>query len=175
MGALAALSLLSLLGFAGEVIPFGYAVGFKDRDALARATSAGFIITVIFMGLHAGNITNSIIRAFEPGSLVVGGFVGYLGLLIAGSNRYKRRQSWLVMQTIVLIICFAGVVGGSILGLKSIQIIAGIFLALWTVEKMVEIPGDGFVPWVLKLMAASSALYLIVTYGAPLYSQYLIV
>ncbi|HBG06232.1 MAG: hypothetical protein A2075_00795 [Geobacteraceae bacterium GWC2_58_44] len=174
LGAFAALSLMSLLGFAGEVIPFGYAVGFKDNDALARATSAGLIITALFMGLHAGNVANPLIRAFEPGSLIVGGFVCYLGLLIAGSDRYKSRQKWIVMQAIVLSICFAGVIGGSILGLKSIQIIAGIFLALWTIEKMVEIPGNGFVPWVLKLMAASGTLYLAVTYGAPIYAQYLI-
>lgn len=175
MGAFAALSLMALLGFAGEVIPFGYAVGFRDNDALARGTSAGIIITVLFMGLHAANITTPIIRAFDSGSLVVGGFVGYLGLLIAASDRYKSRQNWIVMQAIVLSICFAGVIAGSILGLKSIQIMAGVFLALWTIEKMVEIPGDGFVPWVLKLMAASGALYLIVTFGAPFYAQHLIV
>jgi hypothetical protein len=174
MGAFAALSLMSLLGFAAYVIPFGYVVGFKDNDALARATTAGLFIMALFMGLHAGNITNSVIHAFEPGSLIVGGFVGYLGLLIAGSNWYKRRQKWIVMQAIVLAICFAGVISGSIIGLKSIQIMAGVFLALWTIEKMVEIPGAGFVPWVLKLMAASGALYLVVTYGAPFYARHFI-
>jgi len=126
------------------------------------------------MGLHAGNVTNSPIRAFEPGALIVGGFVGYLGLLIAGSTWYKRRQNWIIMQAIVLAICFAGVISASILGLTSVQIIAGVFLTLWTIEKMVEIPGRGFVPWVLKLMAASGVLYLIVTYGAPVYARYLI-
>jgi hypothetical protein len=174
MGAFAALALMSLLGFAADVIPFGYSVGFKDNDALARATSAGFIITALFMGLHAANIATPCIRTFEPGSLIVGGFVGYLGLLIAGSNWYKHRQKWIIMQVIVLVICFAGVIGGSITGLKSIQIMAGVFLALWTIEKMVEIPGKGFVPWVLKLMAASGALYLVVTYGAPFYARHLI-
>jgi hypothetical protein len=39
---------------------------------------------------------------------------------------------------------------------------------------MVELPGRGFVPWVLKLMAASGFLYLIVTYGAPGYARYFI-
>lgn len=174
MGAFAALSLMVLLGFAGEVIPFGFAVGFKDNDALSRGTSAGLMVMLLFMGLHAANVTGSVFRAFEPGSLVVGGFVGFLGLLIAGSDRYRNRQGWLAMQAIVLAVCFAGVIGASILGLKSIQIIAGVFLALWTIEKMVEIPGDGFVPWVLKLMGASGALYLVVTYGAPFYAQYLI-
>jgi hypothetical protein len=174
MGAFAALSLMTLLGFAGEVIPFGYAVGFRDDDALARATPAGLIIMVLFMGLHAGNVTNSHLRAFEPGALIVGGFVGYLGLLIAGSNWYKKRQNWILMQAIVLAICFAGVISASILGLTSVQIIAGVFLTLWTIEKMVEIPGRGFVPWVLKLMAASGVLYLIVTYGAPSYARYFI-
>jgi hypothetical protein len=129
---------------------------------------------MLFMGLHAANITNAVIRVFEPGSLIVGGFVGYLGLLIAASKQYWRRQRWIVMQAIVLAVCFFGVIGGSLIGLKSIQIIAGVFLTLWTIEKLVEIPGDGFVPWVLKLMAASGALYLIVTYGAPLYARYLI-
>ncbi len=174
MGANAALSLMVLLGFAGEVIPFGYAVGFRSNDALARATSAGLLVTVLFMGLHAANVTHPVISAFEPGSLIVGGFVGYLGLLIAGSEWYKNRRRWIAMQAIVLTICFAGVIGASILGLKSIQIIAGVFLTLWTVEKMVEIRGQGFMPWVLKLMAASGTLYLIVTFGAPVYARYLL-
>lgn len=175
MGGFAAVSLMVLLGFAGEVIPLGYAIGFRDNDALARGTSAGLILTVLFMGLHAANITNPVIRAFDSGALIVGGFVCYLGLLIAASARYKSRQNWIVMQGIVLCICFAGVIVASIIGLKSIQIIAGSFLALWTIEKMVEIPGDGFVPWVLKLMAASGVLYLIVTLGAPFYARQFIV
>lgn len=82
-------------------------------------------------------------------------------------------MNWLAMQAIVLFICFAGVLCASLLGISSVQIIAGSFLTLWAIEKLVEIPGDGFVPWVLKLMAASGVLYLIVTYGAPLYAQYL--
>jgi hypothetical protein len=129
---------------------------------------------VIFMCLHAANVTSPQISAFETGSLVVGGFVGYLGLLIAGSIHYRTRQKWLIMQVIVLAICFAGVISASILDLKSVQILAGVFLALWTIEKMVEIPGRGFVPWVLKLMVASGFLYLVVTYGAPGYARYFI-
>jgi hypothetical protein len=156
------------------VIPFGYAIGFRNNDALARATSAGLVVMVIFMCLHAANVTSPQIRAFETGSLVVGGFVGYLGLLIASSIRYRTRQKWLIMQVIVLALCFAGVISASILGLRSVQILAGVFLALWTIEKMVELPGRGFVPWVLKLMAASGFLYLIVTYGAPGYARYFI-
>jgi hypothetical protein len=174
MGAFAALSLMTLLGFAGEVIPFGYAIGFRTNDALARATSAGLVVMVIFMCLHAAHITSPQIHAFETGALVVGGFVGYLGLLIASSIRYRTRQKWLIMQVIVLALCFAGVISASILGLRSVQILAGVFLALWTIEKMVELPGRGFVPWVLKLMAASGFLYLIVTYGAPGYARYFI-
>jgi hypothetical protein len=175
MGGFAALSLIVLLGFAGEVIPFCYVIGFRDNDTLARETSAALVMTAIFMGLHAAHISNPTVRVFEPGALVVGGFVGYFGLLIAGSDWYRRRQRWMVMQVIVLAFCFAGVIGGSVLGLGSIQIMAGVFLSLWTIEKMVEIPGNGFVAWVLKMMAASGSLYLIVTYGAPLYARYLIV
>jgi hypothetical protein len=174
MGAFAALSLMALLGFAAQVVPFGYVVGFRGNDELARATSSGFLVLILFMALHAANITNSAIRVFEPGSLIVSGFVGYLGLLIAASKQYRNRQRWIVMQAIVLVACFLGVIAGSLLGLKSIQIIAGVFLTLWTIEKLVEIPGEGFVPWVLKLMAVSGILYLIVTYGAPLYARYLI-
>lgn len=173
MGGFAALSFMSLLGFSGAVIPFGYAVGFRDNDALARATPAGLIVMLLFMILHAVNVDHPYLRLFEPGSLIVGSFVGYLGLLIAGSNRYRSRLNWRAMQAIVLFLCFAGVICASLLELKSVQIVSGAFLTLWTIEKLVEIPGEGFVPWVLKLMAASGVLYLIVTYGAPLYAQYL--
>jgi hypothetical protein len=141
LGAFAALSLMTLLGFTGAVIPMGYAIGFRDKDALARATSAGLAVMALFMALHAGNISNPAVRAFVPGSLIVGGIVGYLGLLIAASLRYRMRQNWLIMQGIVLVVCFAGVIGASLLGLGSIRIIAGVILTLWTIEKMVEVPG----------------------------------
>lgn len=174
MGAFAALALMALLGFMADIIPFGYVIGFKDETALARATSAGLIIVAAFMALHVLNLSPPHVMAFETGALVVGGFVGYLGLLIVGTHWYPNRQNWLLMQVIVLILCFAGVISASIFGLKSIQIIAGVFLGLWTIEKMLEIPGVGFVPWLLKGMAASGALYLIVTYGTPLYAHHFI-
>ncbi len=173
IGGLAALSLMTLLGFSGAIIPFGYALGFRDHDALARGTSTGLLVVAVFMCLKAANFTHPLLRPFESGALVVGGIVGYLGLLIAGSNRYLKRLNWLAMQGLVLVLCFAGVLCASLLGISSVQIIAGSFLTLWTIEKLVEIPGNGFVPWVLKLMAASGALYLMVTYGAPIYARYL--
>lgn len=174
LGAAAVLSLMTLLGFAGEVLPMGYAVGFRNNDALSRATSAGLAVMTFFMCLHAVSSVNPLVHVFESGGLIVGGFVGYLGLLIASSTRYQKRTAWVPMQAIALVVCFIGVIGGALAGVPSVQIIAGIFLTLWTVEKMVEIPCRGFVPWVLKLMATSGALYLIVTYGAPLYARYLV-
>ena len=170
MGAFAALSLMALLGFMASVIPFGYAVGFKGDGALARATSIAILMVGGFVVFNALKVSNPYITAFETGTLVGGGFVGYLGLLIASAKWYTERQNWFIMQIIVLGICFAGVMTGSIFALKSIQVMAGVFLALWTIEKMVEIPGHGFVPYLLKGMGASGALYLIVTYATPLYA-----
>lgn len=173
LGAFAVLSLMTLLGCTGEVIPMGYVVGFRGNDALARATSAGLCVMALFMALRVVNIVSPVIHTFEAGGLIVGGFVGYLGLLIASSIYYERRLKYGPMQAVALVACFAGVTGGSLIGISSVQIIAGVFLALWAVEKLVEIPGRGFVPWILKLMAASGGLYLIVTYAAPLYARYL--
>jgi hypothetical protein len=46
---------------------------------------------MLFMGLHAGNFNNPYINAFEPGSLVVGGFIDYLGLLQPVDGLYTSR------------------------------------------------------------------------------------
>lgn len=171
LGAFTVSSLMVLIGFFSGVTQIGYVLGFRSDDALGRATPTGLLIMTAFMGLRGGSFNHRLVQAFEPGAVLVGGLTGYLGLLIGASHWYKKRLSWLSMQLLVLAIFLFGVLGGALVEMKSVQIISGVFLVLWTIEKMLEIPGKGFVPWTLKLMAASGVLYLIVTYVAPLYAS----
>lgn len=177
LGALTALSLFVLLGFVGEVIPFGYAVGFRDDNALGRATAAGFLLVTLYTILRLIDVAPSHLMIFETGSLVIGSIIGYLGLLIASIRWYpaKHRRHWCWMQAISIVACFAGVFFGSLIGAASLQIIAGVFLGLLVIEKMVEIPvEDKLVPWLVKGIILCILVYVIVHYGAPFYAAHFI-
>lgn len=172
LGAAAVLALFALLGFVGEVLPFGYAVGFRSKNALARGTVVGILIVAILTGLRLFDVAPSYLGIFETGGLVIGSLISYLGLLIVTNSWYdtKDRPSWLLTNLLALAYCLAGVFVGSLLGLKSVQIIAGVFLALGIIEKMLEIPGKSVGAWAFKGMLGFGLVYAIVHYGAPFYA-----
>lgn len=176
LGAAAVLSLFVLLGFAGEAIPFGYAVGFRSKNALARGTATGMLIVAIVTSLKLFDVAPSYLGIFETGGLVIGSLISYLGLLIVSNSWYdtEDRPSWILTNLLALAYCLAGVFIGSLLGLKSIQIIAGVFLALGIIEKMLEIPGKSVGAWAFKGMLGFGAVYTIVHYGAPWFSAHFI-
>lgn len=143
VGFAAMIALMGALGFSAAVIPCGYAVGFTDDDALARATSAGFLLLALFVGLRVFGISEGTLHVFTAGALWMGSFVGYLGLLIASSKWYSRRRIYPLMQLITILAGIAAIFFGSVFDVGELQKIGGTFFALYLIEKVCEIPAEG--------------------------------
>jgi hypothetical protein len=177
IGFVAVMAAMGALGFSVAVIPFGYAVGFKDEDAVARGTGAALVILIGFVALRALGHHIPAIAVFTEGAYWMGAFVGYLGLLILASKWYARRGNYAAMQVVMIVAGIAAIVVGSVLQIGELQKIGGTFFALWGIEKLTEIPvaskeGVGVlclflagvltaVAWTVKANAATFAPYIL--------------
>jgi hypothetical protein len=143
IGVIASVSLICALGFAAGMGPMCYFIGFYNDDALARGTSASFLILALFVGLRATDTHIPNLEVFAPGMLFVGSFVGYLGLLIASSKWYDHRRSsfggYLGRQLWTLVLCMAALFFGAVLNIPQLLQIGGTFFALWALEKGIEV------------------------------------
>lgn len=138
IGFLAVMALMGALGFSVAVIPFGFAVGWEEKNLVPRATNASFAILVGFVLLKLyGQQTP--LAVFEAGAYFMGAFVGYLGLLIMASKWYDRTM-YPLMQVTMIAAGAGAIVVGSILHIGELQKIGGTFLALWVMEKLAEVP-----------------------------------
>lgn len=149
-GFVTAIALMSALGFSVITLPGCYVIGFDDRDGkdkavLARATSAGFLLILVFGLLRVLGSTTSAAHLFESGALWMGSFVGYLGLLIASSRWYDGHKNYILKQVVVLMAGVGALFFGSVFGISELQKIGGTFFVLWMVEKFLEIPAKSLV------------------------------
>lgn len=142
IGFIAVGAFMGMLGFSFIVVPGGYLIGFKDRDALMQATTAGFITLAAFVVLRVSGQYVPYIHVFEQGALWLGSFVGYLGLLIASSRWYGNRAIYPLMQVITIVLGMAAIAVGSLLGIPQLLGIGGTFFALYLIEKPFEIPAE---------------------------------
>lgn len=142
VGFIAIGALMGMLGFSAAVIPCGYIIGFRDDDALARATSAAFLILIAFVVLRVIGDTLPYAHVFEQGALWLGGFVGYLGLLIASSRWWYERGTgeYIIMQVVTILLGITALAVGSVFGIPQLLGIGGTFFALYLIEKPFEIP-----------------------------------
>ncbi len=145
-----AIALMSALGFSVIALPGCYVIGFDSRDGkeqavIARATSAGFLLILVFGILRVLGSTTSAAHLFEGGALWMGSFVGYLGLLIASSRWYDGHKNYILKQAVVLVAGVAALFFGSVFGIGELQKIGGTFFVLWMVEKFLEIPAKSLV------------------------------
>ena len=164
VGFVAVMALVGSLGFSVAVIPCGYAVGFKDDDAVARGTFAAFFILIGFVLLRVFGARVQALAVFEGGAYWMGAFVGYLGLLIISSKWYATRN-YALMQIVMVVAGVLALVVGSVLQIPELQKIGGTFFGLWLVEKLAEIPveskeGVAVLCLVIAGVLAGSAWYI---------------
>ena len=160
IGFIAVIALMGALGFSGAVIPCGFAIGFKDEDALARATSTAFLILIGFVIIRILGYIIPYLQVFEKGALFMGSFVGYLGLLIASSRWYTKRTNWLFMQGVMLVACIAALAIGSIFQIGELKKIGGTFFGLWMIEKPFEIPAESATQYAVITLVVSILVFL---------------
>lgn len=158
VGFITAGAFMGLLGFSAAVIPCGYAIGFKDDDDVARATTSAFLLLALFVATRiSGNFSR--LQVFEQGALWFGAFVGYLGLLIASSKWYGgKRVHYVLMQIVTIVLGMAAIGVGSVFGIKPLLGVGGTFFVLYLIEKPFEIPKESATGFAVTGLLVSGAL-----------------
>ncbi len=143
IGIIAVGALLSSLGFSFIASPLCYIIGFRNENVVGRTTAVAFLILIAAVVSRIVGLNQAIGTLFIPGALLLGSFVGYLGLLISSSkwsDVFISRASYWMMQLVTLIAGLAALFVGSVFGIGELQKIGGTFFVLWGVEKLLEIP-----------------------------------
>jgi hypothetical protein len=141
IGFFAIIALMAALGFSVIVSPLRYAIGFEDESAIGRTTASAFGILTIFVVLRIFGVSIPYLSVFERGSLFMGSFVGYLGLLIGSSRWYPNsRKGYGLLQVTTVILGTLALFVGTVWAIPELSKIGGTFFALWMVEKLFEIP-----------------------------------
>jgi hypothetical protein len=115
-----------------------------DDWGVSRPTIAAFVLLAIFVPLRLFGTRIPGLAVFDFGSLFLGSFVGYSGLLILSNSYYHRRDSvhhrylWYQIGTII-----AGLMAlllGSVFQIPELQKIGGTFFVLYLGAKIIDIP-----------------------------------
>lgn len=161
IGFFAVIALMSGLGFSAASTPLCYAIGFRDRDAIGRATSASFMILAAYVAAHVYGQSNPIAKIFEPGALFMGTFVGYIGVLISSSRFYCEASdnSYALRQVFAVALGVAALYFGSVWQISELQKIGGTFFALYIIEKFTDIPAGSTRGYALIGLVLSGAVY----------------
>jgi hypothetical protein len=156
---LSVMAFQSALGFSFMSMPMGFAIGFKDNEAMARTMGSSLLLLMFYCGIaiFGGNATIPIrFLYFQNASLLCGGFIFGLGCLIVSSkyyytgkyNRHDNTGSFYWGRNIFAIIFYiVGLSCGTLFpSLVYLQKICGTFLFLFCSEKYVELPwkGEGY-------------------------------
>jgi len=142
-------ALMAFLGFEFHVLWGGYALGFKNDDALQRSTTAAFALLLIAVAAKVLAPPSPPILLFRDSVFWIAGFVGYLGLLIASSRWYRHRTSYMVMQLITITAGVLALWAGSVFDINILRGIGGTFFVLYLIEKPFEIPAKSTVGFAL--------------------------
>jgi len=144
LGFLAVVAFMSYLGFSVWVLPMCYAIGFDDDGdgaVISRAVGAAFIMVGIFVAQQITGFALGGFDVFSVGIEYMGSFVYFIGLLILSSKWIEEEYSghFALMQFIMIGSGIGAMFLGSFWDLGVLRSIGGTFLALWAVEKYIEI------------------------------------
>ncbi len=161
LGFIACAGLLSTLGFSVIVSPLCYCIGFEDEKAVGNATSAAFLLLAFGVLSHVFGLKHAeFLQVFDFGSLFLGSFVGYLGLLIASSRWYDgRNRNYVLFQVATIAAGVAALAIGSIFGISVLQKVGGTFFCLYLVEKLWEIPVESKTGYALIGLVSSAMIF----------------
>lgn len=152
-------ALMVSLGFSGAMGGLSYAIGFKDKEALGRATAASFTMLAVFVGMRIFATANPTAHVFEFGALFLGSFVGYLGLLIHSSRWYEEGRDYGLAQVVTTLLGCAAIFVGSVWQIGELQKIGGTFFVLYILEKIFEVPVEKRINYAYLGLLASGLLY----------------
>ena len=166
IGFIAVGAFVSMLGFSVLVLPLCYCIGFRDDEAVVRATTAAGIMVGFYTAFHAtGVVVPDILELFRPGVMWIGTFVYFLGLLIMTSKFYSTDVRYVCAQLLMIASGIAAISLGTIYQIPTLQRIGGTLFYLYAIEKYFEIPW-GETSWAWITLIFSGLLY-----GGALFAQ----
>jgi hypothetical protein len=141
IGGFAIFSLIGALSFEDALDSLANFIGFEDEGALARVTTVSYVLIAGHVILKVVGAQVPAAQIFEPGMLYLGSLGGYTGMLISSGYWYFDRRSgnYLSRQIAAIFLGVAALFGGLIFGIPVLQKIGGTFLALYLLEKLLEI------------------------------------
>lgn len=159
IGFIAVGAMMAALGFSAAVYPFVVVLGFEDEDSLGKGTAAAFGILSVYTGLIVFNAPITKMEVFRNGSLFLGSFVGYLGLLIASTRWYDTRSNYGILQIITILAGISAIFIGSVYGIGELQKIGGTFFVLYLLTKLSEIPARSMRGYAVLGLFTSAIVY----------------
>ncbi len=160
IGFIAVGALMALLGFSVIVMPFVVVLGFEDEDSLGKATAAAFAILLLYTASIVFNFQMSWAKVFQNGALFLGSFVGFLGLDIASTRWYGRRnRNYALFQLIAILAGIFAIYVGSVYGIGELQKIGGTFFVLFLLTKLSEIPVESRRGYAVLGLFSSALIY----------------
>ncbi|HRH41366.1 MAG TPA: hypothetical protein PKY82_06940 [Pyrinomonadaceae bacterium] len=141
IGGFAVLTFISTLSFEDAMDSLSSFIGFENEGALARVTTASYVMIAGHVIIRAIGVQIPALQIFEPGMLYLGSLGGYTGILISSCRWYffRSHDRYLIRQIVAIMLGSGALIGGLSLGIPVLQKIGGTFLALYLLEKILEI------------------------------------
>lgn len=160
VGFLAAMALMTILGFSIIVEPLCYAFGFKEKESIPAATSAGIVLLTIFCFIHLFvPEAPAAVTVFKTGVFWVSSFVAFVGMLIMSSRGYARGRNYIALQLIAVVIYTGALSVGLTFNINPLAGMAGTFLVFYLAAKPLEIDKGSEIAWGFTLMISGAILY----------------
>lgn len=146
IGTLAVAMWETWLGFVMISTPLCIGLGFKNDTALLRAMGGSLVLLAMYVDRHTSQsslLSLPQMQYFETGTLLIGGSVYFIGLLIVSSRFYIYRGSflsylWRNMWAFASC-ALAAYLGSVYPGLSYLQKVGGSFAALLLLNKYAEL------------------------------------
>jgi hypothetical protein len=173
LGFMSVMMLEALLGFSVIVMPGCVGMGFEEEDNIPRATTASFVILVVYVitlllgGFNPhtvveNGITKEVVSPliyFKTGAIFMGAFVYYLGLLILASRYYNAKKgNYILLQIITIVSGVLAFYIGATFEINALLGIGGTFFVLYLLEKYTELPWKQ-IGWAWGLLGLAGLLY----------------
>jgi len=141
IGGFATFCFIGTLSFEAAIDNLAGLLGFEDESALSRVTTVSYVVVGAHVLIKAIGVQIPALQTFEPGMLYLGSLGGYTGMLLtSGYWSFKRSfGNYLIRQIAALIFGAGALFCGLSIGIPMLQKIGGTFLALYLLEKLLEI------------------------------------
>ncbi|MCW9014547.1 MAG: hypothetical protein OQL06_12250 [Gammaproteobacteria bacterium] len=140
IAALSVAALLTSMALAVETAKLCYAMGFTERTTAPRTAIAAIILLILLAGIKLTGSENAFIYLFIPGIMYIAIPAYFIALLVSASKHYVKEIStnYYIANLAAIISGGAVLSHASINDLTQVKYLAGIFLALFLIEKLTD-------------------------------------